>query len=209
MMSAIFFHSMLPLAVPIACVGLFMNYWANKVPLWCINICSMSSSDATACQTRCQVSWPNSSPTSSPLLLSCGPSTQSSCSASSTERSSTLKALSRSDPPLPASFSPSSFCLSQLGPWSTIASRTTLLRPRRHMMKLSLISSLTTIARTRWASLRAWSGSCRRGSHQLTSPRNRKLPFSHSCRLLRLKMLCLTSPSTRCRSRPCTPRCKQ
>lgn len=54
MMSAIFFHSMLPLAVPIACVGLFMNYWANKVPLYC-NIYSMSSSDATACLTRCQV----------------------------------------------------------------------------------------------------------------------------------------------------------
>jgi len=30
-MSAIFFHSMLPLAIPIACVGLFANYWANKV----------------------------------------------------------------------------------------------------------------------------------------------------------------------------------
>ena len=31
MMSAIFFHSMLPLAIPIACVGLFANYWSNKV----------------------------------------------------------------------------------------------------------------------------------------------------------------------------------
>ncbi len=30
-MSAIFFHPLLPLSVPIACVGLFANYWANKV----------------------------------------------------------------------------------------------------------------------------------------------------------------------------------
>jgi hypothetical protein len=30
-MSAIFFHSMLPLAIPIGCVGLFANYWANKI----------------------------------------------------------------------------------------------------------------------------------------------------------------------------------
>jgi uncharacterized protein YbaA (DUF1428 family) len=30
-MSAFFFHSMLPLALPIGCVGLFANYWANKI----------------------------------------------------------------------------------------------------------------------------------------------------------------------------------
>jgi C4-dicarboxylate transporter len=30
-MSAMFFHSILPLAIPIGCGGLFLQYWANKV----------------------------------------------------------------------------------------------------------------------------------------------------------------------------------
>lgn len=29
-MSSIFFHSLLPLSIPIGCAGLFANYWANK-----------------------------------------------------------------------------------------------------------------------------------------------------------------------------------
>ena len=30
-MSAFFFHSLLPLSLPIGCVGLFANYWSNKI----------------------------------------------------------------------------------------------------------------------------------------------------------------------------------
>lgn len=30
-MSAFFFHSILPLSLPIGCIGLFANYWANKI----------------------------------------------------------------------------------------------------------------------------------------------------------------------------------
>lgn len=31
MMTAVFFHTMLPLSIPIGTVGLFLHYWSNKV----------------------------------------------------------------------------------------------------------------------------------------------------------------------------------
>lgn len=31
MMTAVFFHTMLPLSIPIGTVGLFLHYWSNKI----------------------------------------------------------------------------------------------------------------------------------------------------------------------------------
>jgi hypothetical protein len=31
LLTAIFFHPLLPISIPIALVGLILNYWANKV----------------------------------------------------------------------------------------------------------------------------------------------------------------------------------
>jgi len=31
MMTAVFFHTMLPLSIPIGCAGIFFHYWSNKV----------------------------------------------------------------------------------------------------------------------------------------------------------------------------------
>ena len=48
-LAAIFFHPLFPLSIPIALVGLLVNYWTNKVHSLClinVNIDSVSSQNA-------------------------------------------------------------------------------------------------------------------------------------------------------------------
>lgn len=211
-MTAIFFHTMLPLSIPIGAVGIFLHYWSNKVStssLYKVLADRLCSWEEIECQIKCQAWWLSSSPTWSLILLSCGLLTRSLYSVASIAMFSISLTWSRSSL-LSQELVLQSYSLSSLWePWSTTAFRITEQRPTRPMTKSWMILSLITILKIPSQRTRACLERWRRDSPHQISVRKRRRIFNSRCRLFSKDPLYKRSHSIQCKSRPCILKCSR